>query len=85
MDENLTPADVVLRALSDFYATAENPGMVTSFVVIAETARANGDVSVIVAAPDTQPYTQTLGLIGFGEEWVRDDMRTSFYVNEPDD
>ena len=67
-----------MEAISEYYANSDSPGIVTSFVVIAEAVRGDGSVSAAVAYPSDQALSRSLGLIGYGEEWIRDDVRNSF-------
>lgn len=71
-------SDSVLSALSDSISAEDNPGMVNAFVLVYETLREDGSVTMGVAYPDEQTLARSLGLIGYGEEWVRDDLQRSF-------
>lgn len=79
MDES-SLSDMVIEAISAYYANTGRPGIVTSFVLVAEAVREDGSVSAAVAYPDDQALSRSLGLIGYGEEWIRDDVRNSFML-----
>lgn len=80
MDESPTLSDVVESAVRAFLSTESVPAVLTGFVLVAEVAWADaeGTVSLSVTGSDDQALNRTLGLLSYGEEWVRDDIRRSF-------
>lgn len=75
MDENPTLSEAVFNAISDWLGDS---AMATGFLLVVPTVDADGGNSLRTVTPDTQPYHVSLGLVGFAEEYIRDDIRTAF-------
>lgn len=73
-------AEAIESVVSDFLSDSEVPTILTGFALVLETVQATEDAMTVLSlcAPDDQPANRTLGLIAYGEEWVRDDIRRSF-------
>jgi hypothetical protein len=83
VDENPTLSEAVFAAVSDWLG---NDGLATGFLLVVPTMDSDGTQSLRVCTPDTQPYHTSLGLVGFAEEFIRDDIRTAFLADlGPDD
>lgn len=80
MEENPTLSEAVFAAISDWLG---DTGLATGFILAVPTMDSDGGSSVRVVMPDQQPYHVSLGLSGFLEEWVRDDIRTAFLADLP--
>lgn len=57
--------------------------MVTGFVLAVEGFESDGAQGATVIHPESQPTYRTLGLLGWADEWVRDDVRRAFAEWEP--
>lgn len=77
MDE-ISLADVIADAVSDYLAGRDRPAMLNGFVFACSTVDTDGGANLQFSYPETQPYHQSLGLVGFAEEYVRDDIREVF-------
>ena len=75
MDENPTLSAAVFNAISEWLG---NDSLLTGFMLVTSELGSEGVQNIRVCSPDTQPYHTSLGLIGFAEEYVRDDIRTAF-------
>ena len=85
MEENPTLSEAVFDSISEWLGT---DALATGFLLVVPTMDADGGSSIRVCVPDTQPYHSSLGLVGFAEEYIRDDIRTQFmasYVDGDDD
>jgi hypothetical protein len=78
VDENPTLSEAVFSAISNWLG---DDGLATGFFLVVPTMDSDGGSSVRVVAPDQQPYHVSLGLLGFAEEYVRDDIRTAFLAD----
>lgn len=78
MDENPTLSEAVFAAISDWLGDA---GLATGFLLAVPTIDADGSSSLRVVTPEQQPYHVSLGLTGFAEEFIRDDIRTAFLAD----
>ena len=76
--EDSSLSDVVMNAIGSYFAAKGDGGMVNGFVVVAEVMRLDGTVSMTFCCPESQPLYRNLGLLSYGEEWTRDDVRASF-------
>lgn len=74
MDENTSLSQVVMDSVSDFL-TGDNAAMVTGFVIVTEALNADGDTSLRVVVAPGQPIQRSMGLLSYGTEWVKDDLR----------
>jgi hypothetical protein len=84
MDES-SLSDAILNAISENVGSMEVSGLVGAFVVVSEIMWENGAVTTTTTYPPEQPLSRTLGLIGYGEEWIRDDVRNSFLAAAMED
>lgn len=75
MDENPTLSEAVFNAVSEWLGS---DALATGFLLVVPTVDADGSNSLRLSAPDTQPFHVSLGLIGYAEEYIRDDIRTAF-------
>ena len=82
--EDSSLSDIVMDSISSYFA-AKGGGMVSSFVVVAEVMRADGTVSMTFCCPESQPLFRNLGLLAYGDEWARDDVRNSFLAASLED
>ena len=82
--EDSSLSDAVMNAITSYFA-ATGGGMVNSFVAVAEVMRADGTVSMTFCCPESQPLFRNLGLLAYGEEWTRDDVRNSFLAASLED
>lgn len=79
MDDGTSFSDQILEAVSAaLSAVMDGSVIVTGFVLAAEFISGEGDVELTVTHPSEQSTARTLGLVGFADEWIRDDMRVSF-------
>lgn len=76
MDENPTLSEAVFSAISNWLG---EDGLATGFLLVFPTVDADGSFTTVVCKPDDQPPPTSLGLIGFAEEFIRDDIRRSWY------
>lgn len=81
MDENPTLSEAVFSSISDWLG---NDGLATGFLLVVPTMDSDGSSSLRVCVPETQPYHTSLGLCGFAEEYIRDDIRTAFLADFQD-
>lgn len=72
MDENPTLSEAVISAISNWLG---NASLATGFLLVIPTVDADGTFSTFVVKPDDQPPPTSLGLIGFADEFIRDDIR----------
>lgn len=78
MDENPTLGETVFNAIADWLG---NESMLTGFLLVTSELGSDGGQNIRVIQPDTQPYHTSLGMVGFAEEYVRDDIRTAFLAD----
>lgn len=78
MDENLSLADVLSQVAAEYLSRGDEPGMLTGFVFVGEVIGSDGSTYPVVARPDTQSLTQSLGLSTLASEWFRDDAFRAF-------
>lgn len=80
-DETPTLSDAVFATISDWFTAAGRPGIVTSFVLVTERLREDGHAGLTVVTPHDQTPARTLGLVGWADEEVRDEIR--YIINTP--
>lgn len=78
MSEEISLASAISSAVSEYFGSAEDSSMVTGFIIAVSTIDTDGQQGIGVAYPETQGFHQSLGLLGFAEEYIRDDIRMTF-------
>lgn len=78
MDENPTLGEAVFNAISDWLGS---DAMLTGYILITSELGSDGAQNLRVSFPDTQPFHNSLGLVGYAEEYIRDDIRTAFLAD----
>lgn len=81
MNEQPSLAEVVDRAIADYFANSEMPGIVTAFALVIERVRGDGNPGLTTVTPWDQTPARTLGLLGWAEEETRDEIR--YIINAP--
>lgn len=82
MEENPTLSEAVFNAISNWLG---NDAMLTGFILITSELGSDGGQQLRCVTPETQPFHNSLGLVGYAEEFIRDDIRTAFLADFGDE
>lgn len=77
MSENLSMTDRIYDAISKDLADFEVAGIPTSFLLVGTFVAEDGVSRTFVVTAEGQDSSRSLGLVGYAEEWIRDDIRAA--------
>jgi hypothetical protein len=82
LSDEFSFSEQILEAISSVIVDSGASAIVSGFLLVTQIIAEDGDTQVLVTHPDNQGMPASLGLCGFAEEWIRDDMRRTFEAIE---
>lgn len=75
MSDPTSMSEAISEAAAEYLSAQESKGMVTGFFAVVAYSDIEGVSRLMVCSPEAQEFPTTLGLLEFGKEWVKDDLR----------
>lgn len=80
MASEISLTETLMGTISEYLR--DSGAMLTGFVAVASYLGEDGHQAVRICAPASQGSAMSLGLIAFGDECVREDLRAAMFVDE---